>query len=65
MPLDDENVEPDAGISVIGFSDREIVEIASDALADLIGQDGVSDPWLVTDEQLAAIEATLPKEKHA
>lgn len=64
VPLDDENEEPDGGISIVGMQEpSEIAQEAREAFAELNANEGVSDPWLVDEEQLAAIEAALPKEK--
>lgn len=54
------------GISIAGIEDdeEEIAERAQDAFAELIGNEGPSDPWLITIDQLAAIEALLPAVKH-
>lgn len=61
----DPDEEPDMGISIAGLTDEEeIAEKAQDAFAELIGNEGPSDPWIITDEQLAAIEALLPAVKH-
>lgn len=66
IPLDDENDEPDYGTSIVGLtSDEEIVAKAQEDFAELNANEGVSDPFLVSDDQLDAIEASLPKEKHA
>jgi hypothetical protein len=55
---------PDIGVSGLG-TDDEVIERAKDAIAELWGQDGPAEPWFLTDEQLTALEATLPIEGKA
>jgi len=63
--LDDGASEPEYGCSIKGLTtDAEIVAAAQDDFHELNAQCGVSDPWLVDEDQLTLIEASLPKEKH-
>ena len=63
IALSDE-AEPDGGVSIFGLTnDEDIADAASEAFAELNAQDGPSVPWLVNEDQLAAIEAALPAEK--
>jgi hypothetical protein len=64
--LDDGTSEPEYGCSIVGLTtDEEIVMAAQDDFAELVANCGMSEPWLVNEDQLALIEAALPKEKHA
>lgn len=64
--LDDENEEPDMGTSIVGLTTiEEIVAAAREDFAELNASCGVSDPFIVDDDQLTLIEAALPREKHA
>ncbi len=63
--LDDGLAEPEYGCSILGLTtDAEIVEAVQEDFAELNASSGVSDPFLVNEEQLNAIERSLPKEKH-
>ncbi len=62
--LDDESDEPEFGLPVVGLTNEEVVEVAQDSFAELNANDGPSDPWLVDQSTLSAIEALLPKEKY-
>lgn len=57
-----EEEEPDMGVSGLG-TDDEVIDRAQDLVGELWGNDGPPEPWFLTDEQLSALEATLPHEK--
>jgi len=63
--LDPGTDEPEYGCSIRGLTtDEQIVSAAQDDFAELNAQCGVSEPWLVNEEQLSLIEKSLPLEKY-
>ena len=63
IALDDENEQPDYGTSIFGLTtEADIIERVQEDFAELNASSGVSYPFLVSEDQLNAIEAALPKE---
>jgi len=61
--LNDSTDEPEYGCSIKGLTTiEEIVSAAQEDFAQLNADCGVSDPFIVDDDQLTLIEAALPKE---